>query len=118
MALERYRSLRHALRPGETLSQEEFDRLRQGVMAPAPAQPKGINPAPHPRVGQHLDRAQEPVTATDLAARLGMDRTTALRYLDYLQRTGEVREEVCFGMVGRPARMFRLAGPVHQPLMG
>lgn len=110
-ALAHYRDLRQRLRPGAALSQEELDRLRRLPPAgPAPV-PKGINRATLAAVTAYLEAAApQPVAAADVAAAMGMDRTTALRYLDYLQAAGAVREEVSFGGVGRPARRFRLAG--------
>ncbi|MER3402546.1 MAG: hypothetical protein C4337_04440 [Armatimonadota bacterium] len=50
----------------------------------------------------------KPVAAAEVAAAVGVDRTTALRYLDYLRACGQVAEEAAYGTVGRPARLFRL----------
>lgn len=110
-ALEHFRRLRQALRPGQVLSQAEFDRLR-GVAPPdTHPLPKGINRATLAQVVEFLNRAAGPVTARDVAEATGMDRTTALRYLDFLQARGDLVEEVSFGSVGRPSRMFRPVRP-------
>lgn len=110
-ALEQYRSLRSRLASGEALNQEVFDRLRgKGAAAAQPQPPKGISRSTLALVLEFLRmRAPEPVAAADVSAAMGMDRTTAMRYLEYLQSVGEAREEVGFGSVGRPARRFRLA---------
>lgn len=108
-ALERARELRSALARTGHLSQADFDRLPRSDSGGRPALPKGINPATLEKTRAYLCRLQDPVTATQVAAALGMDRSTALRYLDFLLQSGEVHEEVQFGSVGRPSRLFRPA---------
>ncbi|BDG62037.1 response regulator [Caldinitratiruptor microaerophilus] len=110
-ALEHFRRLRQALRPGQVLSQADFDRLRGVAPADAYPLPKGINRVTLAQVVEFLGRTDGPVTARDVAEATGMDRTTALRYLDFLQARGDLVEEVSFGSVGRPSRVFRPVRP-------
>lgn len=108
-ALEGYRTMRMRFQPGEVLNQAEFDRLRRGGITIVPALPKGINRTTLELVLRELGRLTEPVAAAELAEQVGMDRSTALRYLDFLRASGQVQETVCFGAVGRPSRLFRLS---------
>lgn len=110
-ALERFRNLRHTLQPGENLSQEAYDSLHMGVAGREAILPKGIRPATLHLVVEFLRQAGAPVTALDVANGTGIDRTTALRYLDFLCAQEEAREFPHYGTVGRPARLFRLVRP-------
>lgn len=108
-ALERYLHLRRALVPGEEINQQTFDRLYRRSPSGGTPLPKGIRRATLEWVTSHLALVTGPVSAVDVSAAVGIDRTTALRYLDFLREMGEVQEVVSFGSVGRPSRLFRLS---------
>jgi response regulator of citrate/malate metabolism len=53
--------------------------------------------------------SQTPCSAEDVAAMAGLSRSTARVYLDHLVEQGMAREELLYGNVGRPRRLFRQA---------
>jgi response regulator of citrate/malate metabolism len=105
----------HASRAGEREThQQEVDRLfglvGRPVKAAAPRLPKGHSPATAELVLDALRAADEPLSATDVALRVGISRTTAQRYLATLADAGEVRLNLRYGTAGRPEHCYAPAG--------
>lgn len=50
--------------------------------------------------------AEGPVTATERAAKLGISRPTAQRYLAELTADGRLRVELRYGAAGRPEHLY------------
>jgi response regulator of citrate/malate metabolism len=105
----------HASRAGEREThQHEVDRLfalvGRPVKAAAPRLPKGHSPATAELVLDALRAAGEPLSASDVAERVGISRTTAQRYLATLAEAGEVRLNLRYGTAGRPEHCYGLAG--------
>jgi two-component system CitB family response regulator len=103
----------HASRSGERETrQQEVDRLfglvGRPLRAAPPSLPKGHSPATAELVLDALRRADEPLTATDVAERVGISRTTAQRYLATLAEAGEVRLNLRYGSAGRPEHRYAL----------
>jgi response regulator of citrate/malate metabolism len=108
----------YAARSGEREThQQEVDRLFALVRAPAgrPAStvPKGLSPATAELVLDTLRTAAEPLSATDVADRVGTSRTTAQRYLATLADAGKVRRNLRYGSAGRPEHLFALEPSPH-----
>ncbi len=55
--------------------------------------------------------AEEPVTAADIATRLGLSRATAQRYLSDLAADGRVTVGLRYGTTGRPEHLYRWPSP-------
>ena len=109
--LGRYAQL-HARRSVEAeIDQDEIDRLF-GVMRRAPEVttrlPKGHSNATAEIVLGALAAADAPLSAAELADRVGISRATAQRYLSTLAETGTVRLRLRYGATGRPEHRYEL----------
>lgn len=92
------------------VSQPGVDRAVQALhQADRPPTPKGQSPVTARLVVQELRRATEPLTATDIADRLGIARGTAQRYLAGLADEGRVRMSLRYGSTGRPEHQYAWA---------
>jgi response regulator of citrate/malate metabolism len=105
----------HAARSGQREThQHEVDRLFALVGAPAGraarSLPKGLSAATAELVLDVLREADEPLSATDVAHRVGTSRTTAQRYLATLADAGRVRRNLRYGTAGRPEHRYALDG--------
>lgn len=117
-ALGKFRSYRERLAGDDELQQEDVDRLmRAGGGAgskdgPEPEVPKGIDPLTLAKVKEAFAgvEAADGCSAESLAARLGMSRSTARRYLEYLVSAGFLTADVSYGSVGRPERRYQRRG--------
>jgi response regulator of citrate/malate metabolism len=115
--LGRYAQL-YARRSVESqIDQEQIDRLF-GVMRLAPEAaarlPKGHSAATADLVLGALAEAAEPLSASELAERVGISRATAQRYLAALADAGRVRLKLRYGTTGRPEHRYELE-TVHGP---
>lgn len=109
--LHSYRALRRQL---DTLSAEpdqaEVDRLFRTLRGPdalPPTLPKGHSAPTLELVRTAVRQAPEPVSASEVAAQVGISRPTAQRYLSYLAEHGLVRLELRYdGTAGRPEHRY------------
>lgn len=109
--LERYVQL-HARRSVEReIDQAEIDLLF-GVMGqgrePTVELPKGHSPATAELVVQALTDARSPLSASEVAERVGISRATAQRYLSVMAEAGKVRRKLRYGATGRPEHRYEL----------
>jgi len=74
--------------------------------------PKGISAPTLETVIGALQRADDDVTAVELAEATGISRGTARRYLEYLALTGAVELSLRYGSAGRPEHHYRWADRV------
>jgi response regulator of citrate/malate metabolism len=93
--------------------QAEVDRLfeltRGGADTPIPL-PKGHSSATAGSILGALGAAAEPLSATEVAERVGVSRATAQRYLALLSEAGRVELKLRYGSAGRPEHRYRLEG--------
>ena len=131
-ALQKFQGFRQRLGTGEEgLEQAEVDRLLHGGGSAdggggtGPGEmaredlPKGVDPLTLDKVQRVFcpaggtdcaedDRiGPEGISAESLGARLGVSRSTARRYLEYLVSAGFLEADVNYGGVGRPERRYR-----------
>ncbi|MQA35328.1 response regulator [Modestobacter roseus] len=106
--LTTYAGYRERLRGGgEVAGQDDVDRALGAVRAPLPgALPKGMGRETLDRVVAAL-RAGDGLSATELAARVGVSRITARRYLEYLADSGVADRGPRYGGAGRPEHEYR-----------
>ncbi|MCC3382297.1 response regulator [Paenibacillus farraposensis] len=67
---------------------------------------KGIDKVTCDKVLDLLNRREELTTGT-VGSELGMSRSTARRYLEYLVENGDAHHDQVYGTVGRPERIYR-----------
>ncbi|MDO3678636.1 response regulator [Paenibacillus ehimensis] len=119
-ALEHYRKMKTALDSGRPASQSELDRLLFGRTDEASSPddrvevpqelPKGLQAVTLKQIMQFLVGQSEALSAEEVAEGVGIARVTARRYLDYLEKSGQVRLDLQYG-VGRPVNKYRLSSP-------
>ena len=107
-ALKKYLSQRQQLDIVESLDQTLVDKMLQSNTNQGNLQsrlPKGID-------GVTLDKIRElfpnsrVLTADEAGEKIGVSRTTARRYLEFLISTGELAADLNYGSVGRPERCY------------
>ncbi|TXL90837.1 response regulator [Streptomyces sp. IB2014 016-6] len=104
--LSRYAEFRAAA--GEASGQDEVDRALGALRAPQPASlPKGLSGPTLESVTRALRDERTGLTATEAAARLGISRITARRYLEHLVGAGQADRSPQYGQIGRPELQYR-----------
>ena len=107
--LIRYLEHRHNLSDAENLDQAAVDRI---ISAGSPKRsgersPKGIDSITLRTVESCIEQLpEESIGAEELGKKLGISRTTARRYLEYLVSKGAVNPSLEYGSVGRPERRY------------
>ena len=109
-SLERYREQLTRLQDLDTVDQSDIDAImprshassRQGELV----LPKGVDILTLNKVRAFLVSAEQSIAASDVGGRLGVSRTTARRYLEYLVSTRELQVDLSYGGVGRPERYY------------
>jgi response regulator of citrate/malate metabolism len=110
--LEAYAALRGRLDRLRDPEQEDIDHVFSLLRAHGRrALPKGISAPTLTLVVEALRRSDGEVTAVEVAARAGVSRGTARRYLEYLAATGASELSLRYGSTGRPEHLYRLAEP-------
>lgn len=113
--LDAYAALRRTLDGvggrGEA-GQEQVDRifgaLRTAGAAPAQL-PKGHSAPTADLVRKVLTEAARPLSAHEVAERAGISRSTAQRYLKFLEREGRISLTLKYGETGRPEHRYAWA---------
>ncbi|MFB7290115.1 response regulator [Actinacidiphila glaucinigra] len=113
--LDAYAALRRTLDGvggrGEA-GQEQVDRifgaLRTAGAAPAEL-PKGHSAPTADLVRKVLTEAARPLSAHEVAERAGISRSTAQRYLKFLEREGRISLTLKYGDTGRPEHRYAWA---------
>jgi response regulator of citrate/malate metabolism len=97
-------------RRGEA-DQDDIDQLFAAMRRVAPARtlPKGHSPATAELIVEALGEAKGPLSAGEIARRVGVSRATAQRYLSVLADSGELELSLRYGSAGRPEHEYRLA---------
>ncbi len=108
--LNKFFEHRHKLEKITSLDQTEVDQIihpAQESIESDVRMPKSINPLTLERVEEEvlkLDSAG--VNAEDIGLQIGISRTTARRYLEFLVSKGTVKPSLVYGSVGRPERLY------------
>ncbi|MCP3775960.1 response regulator [Paenibacillus sp. MZ04-78.2] len=119
-ALEHYRQMKAALDSEQPASQSELDRLLFGRTHDASSSdrqkeepselPKGLQAVTLKQIVQFLVLQSKALSAEEVAEGVGIARVTARRYLDFLEKSGQLRLDLQYG-VGRPVNKYRLSPP-------
>lgn len=105
-----YKDKRETL-SGEGLMQEDtikslWNKTPLTTSAPDSIPPKGIDPMTKEKVVSHIKSIEGGITAETLGLEIGVSRSTARRYLEYLVSEKRAFTELLYGSVGRPERRY------------
>lgn len=108
--LEQYVAYREALQDAETaVGQHDIDRVMSALRTSgSQPTPKGISPATLDRIAGFLRDADEPKSAAEVGAAVGVSRVTAWRYLERLADDGAAGRVTEYGRAGRPQVRYEL----------
>ncbi|WP_084316057.1 response regulator [Actinospica robiniae] len=109
--LESYRNLRERIAGlGPEADQPEVDALFGLLRGPVPSsEPAPGHSAPTLELVRDAVRAAHgDVSASEVAAQVGISRPTAQRYLSHLARNGMVRIQLKYGSTGRPEHRYAM----------
>jgi two-component system response regulator DctR len=108
-ALENYRMLRSKLADERPVSQDELDEMLFGNSvkntAFANELPKGLQSITLKQIMLFLMNQTDALSAEEVAEGVGIARVTARRYLDFLEKTGQVKLDLQYG-IGRPVNKY------------
>ena len=110
-SLDRFRSHFNKIRTLETLDQADIDGLMPGVKGgyvenKEDSLPKGIDSITLTKVRLVFHTNPASLSADLVGQDVGVCRTTARRYLEFLVSTRELAVDVSYGGVGRPERHY------------
>lgn len=77
--------------------------------------PKGIDPITLEKTKEIIFQTSEGLTAVEVGELIGVSRSTARRYLEYLTTTKKVNAELGYGTIGRPGRYYYPTNRDHFP---
>ncbi|SFJ48693.1 two-component system, CitB family, response regulator DctR [Halobacillus dabanensis] len=108
-SLINYKTYHSQINGEGALQQEQVDGLigsyvKEGVKE----LPKGLNQQTLDQILQFLQQSECALSAEQVADGIGMARVTARRYLEYLQKIGEVDIEIQYGGIGRPVNRYKM----------
>jgi two-component system, CitB family, response regulator len=114
-ALTNYHHYREQLATAKSLTQEEADHLfhssSASVIPGCDDLPKGIDMVTLNGILQVFeDDPGACLSATEMGNRLGVSRTTARKYLEYLISMGSLQINLDYGTKGRPERKYHTGG--------
>ncbi|MDI6880015.1 MAG: response regulator [Desulfitobacteriaceae bacterium] len=105
-----YRKRWLSLNQKNVISQEDFDNLlvsqqheESGVNT---ITPKGINKQTLNILLECLKKEKQSLSTKEVAIKIRVSQATALKYLNYLERCGQVTVKVFYGSVGRPTYKY------------
>lgn len=108
-SLENYRMFRMQILEKEKMSQQELDEIffqkEEGNFIELP---KGLNQLTLDKITSYLSEYIEPLSAEIVAEGVGLARVTVRRYLDYLEKCGNVELDIYYGGIGRPINKYLL----------
>ena len=98
-----------------TAGQEQVDRifgaLRTAPPPSSPGLPSGHSEPTTDLICGVLYRAGQPLSAHEVAARTGLSRSTAQRYLRHLEQAGRLCLSLKYGDTGRPEHRYAWVAP-------
>lgn len=106
-----YKAKREKLAAVGVMKEDSIHFLWNKTNAPAPENPeslppKGIDPITKEKVVSHMKQIEGGMTAEALGVEIGVSRSTARRYLEYLVSEKRPYTELIYGSVGRPERRY------------
>ncbi|RWZ51376.1 response regulator [Halobacillus fulvus] len=109
-ALENYRNYYSSMYGKGELNQRQIDGLVATQMQNAESElPKGLNRQTLQQIVSFLRSQTDALSAEEVADGVGLARVTARRYLDYLQKQGNVEIAIQYGGIGRPVNRYQMS---------
>ena len=108
-AMDKYRDNRLHMEGDQKLEQKDVDRLLGAAHTSRKKEdfPKGIDPLTLEKVCRVFDTPpEEGISAEEVGSLIGVSRTTARRYLEYLVSGGSFYADLVYRKVGRPERRY------------
>jgi response regulator of citrate/malate metabolism len=107
-SLMKYIQFRAQLTASVQLNQDAVDHLKNIRSVPLPNRliESGIDKKTLERIKHCLQDEKIPLSAEEVAKRTGLSRSTARTYLVYLVESDEASEELVYGTIGRPRRLY------------
>ncbi len=91
----------------DTILEDQIIHPAQDVVQTDERMPKSINPLTLEKVEEEVKKLDaNGVNAEVLGMQVGISRTTARRYLEFLVSKGAVKPSLVYGSVGRPERLY------------
>ncbi|CAH0530856.1 Transcriptional regulatory protein DpiA [Allocatenococcus thiocycli] len=108
-SLERYLKYTSSLKASDNINQRHVDELFNFQSKSAQIQdlPKGIDELTLDKVSMAFDSSEVIYTAESLGSEIGISKTTARRYLEFLAAKGFLLALIQHGKVGRPERVYQ-----------
>jgi two-component system CitB family response regulator len=101
---------RNKLKKVTNFDQSHVDQIihpTQGTAQTDIRMPKSIDPLTLEKVQDEVNKLDDNgVNAEDMGSQIGISRTTARRYLEFLVSKGAVKPSLVYGSVGRPERLY------------
>ncbi|MBX0357602.1 response regulator [Halobacillus sp. Nhm2S1] len=109
-ALLDYKNFRTRMTGEGGVAQEQLDTLFNHAPSSKGMNhlPKGLNQQTLNQILDYLKQDAVALSAEEVADGLGMARVTARRYLDYLQKNGQLNIDIQYGGVGRPVNRYQV----------
>ncbi len=111
-SLEKFVTYKEKLFTKAELSQNAVDELFDKKIQPTKTLqvtlPKGVDSITLEKILSVLHQSDTFYSASEIADKLGLNRTTARRYLEYLVSATKVDVDSLYGSVGRPERKYKL----------
>ncbi|TSB48411.1 response regulator [Alkalicoccobacillus porphyridii] len=94
------------------ITQEEADALFRNAVAHSPKTtqadlPTGIDAITLKKVQTSFSESDQELSTEDICRSVGISRTTARRYLEFLVSMDECETILTYGVIGRPERMYK-----------
>lgn len=96
-----------------TVEQADVDRVLGSLRPGRPTLPKGMSAETLERVLAVVRGGDGPLSAAEVAARMGASRITARRYLEHLADAGLARRGLRYGAPGRPELEYGIGRPAE-----
>lgn len=109
--IERYVKVKEKLAARDEVDQsflDDYFGYPSDVITMEKKTPKGIDPLTLEKIKGIIYQLEIGLTAEEMGKEIGVSRTTARRYLEYLISVGSVVAELEYGIVGRPERRYQI----------
>jgi len=108
--LNKFFEHRHKFEKITSLDQTEVDQIIHPAQDSVQTEvriPKSINPLTLEKIEDEVSKLdKDGVNAEAMGLQIGISRTTARRYLEFLVSKGKVKPSLVYGSVGRPERLY------------